>query len=265
MKHFYILIFCAAFLQSCWDSYEYSPNQAFDRNSPKNLNIKNLKRLYSAPGDDTITVAFVGDSQRFYDEIENFISKVNGIPSVDFVLLAGDITDFGLLQEYELIESMMSRLNKPYIGVVGNHDVLAKGEEVFTRMFGPTNFSFTYRDVKFVCHNTNSKEYNTGNVPDINWMKNELVQDDTAKYFVPVSHVPPFSSDFDDALEGQYSTLLKETPNVLISLHAHVHKHTDGEYYNDGVRYMTSFCFNERHFVLLKMHNGKVYHQIIKY
>jgi 3',5'-cyclic-AMP phosphodiesterase len=266
MKHFYILTFLASLsLQSCWNAYEYSPNQIFDRDCPKDLNAKSLKRLKSSIGDDTVTIAFVGDSQRFYDELNDFVATVNEIPSVDFVLLAGDITDFGLLQEYELVVKSLEQLNMPYIGVVGNHDVLAKGEEVFTQTFGPTNFSFTYNDIKFVCHNTNSKEYLTGNVPDIAWLREELVQSDSAKYFVPVSHVPPFSRDFDDALEGPYSTLFKETPNLLISLHAHVHEFTDGEHYDDGVRYMTSYSFNQTKFVLLKIVNGKVYHSIVKY
>jgi 3',5'-cyclic-AMP phosphodiesterase len=266
MKHFYSIIFLAAFsLQSCWDAFEYSPNQIFDRNSPRDLNAKNLQRLREMSGDDTVTIAFVGDSQRFYDELHDFVGTVNRISSVDFVLLAGDITDFGLLKEYEMIEEMLDQLNKPYIGVVGNHDVLGKGEEVFVRTFGPTNFSFTYQNIKFVCHNTNSKEYLTGNVPDIAWLKQELVQSDSAHYFIPVSHVPPFSRDFDDALEGPYSTLFKETSNLLISLHAHVHNYTDSMPYNDGVRYMTSYSFDQTRFVLLKIIDGKIYHEIVNY
>jgi 3',5'-cyclic-AMP phosphodiesterase len=265
MKHFYVLIFLATVLQSCWDAFEYSPNQVFDRNSPRNLNAKNLSRLRSSVGDDTVTIAFVGDSQRFYDEVQDFVDTVNKLHSVDFVLLAGDITDFGLLKEYELIDEILSQLNKPYIGVIGNHDVLAKGEEVFMRTFGPTNFSFIYNDIKFVCHNTNGKEYFTGNVPDIAWLKTELVLNDSARYFIPVSHVPPFSKDFDDELEAPYATLFRETPNLVISLHAHIHKYTDGDHYNDGVRYMTSFSFDQTQFVLLKIINGKVYHTIINY
>ena len=145
---------------SCEDLFEYSPNQVFDTDTEINLNAKNLEWLLSTPGDDTVTIAFIGDSQRFYDELTNFIDTVNQLPNVDFVLLAGDISDFGLLEEFELINEKFTGLNKPYIGVIGNHDVLGKGDEVFERMFGPLNFSFSYQDVKFILHNTNSKEYN---------------------------------------------------------------------------------------------------------
>jgi 3',5'-cyclic-AMP phosphodiesterase len=266
MKQLYVLILLAAILlQSCWEAFEYSPNQSFDKDSARGLNAQNLQLLYEQPSDDTITIAFVGDSQRFYDELDQFIDTVNRIPSIDFVLFAGDISDFGLLQEFKFVHDMLSDLNKPYFGVVGNHDVLAKGEEVFERMFGPLNFSFTYQGVKFVCHNTNSKEYNNGHVPHIPWLRKELVASDSAQYFIPVSHVPPFSRDFDKNLEAEYTALFHETPGLLISLHGHIHEHRDGYPYGDGVRYMTSHSFDQKAFVLLKISSGQVSHSIINY
>ncbi|HEY0655788.1 MAG TPA: metallophosphoesterase [Chryseosolibacter sp.] len=266
MARWYFLgvVVFALFLHAC-ESFEYSPNQVYDKNSKVGLNAKNLELLYSRPQDDTITIAFVGDSQRFYDELDLFIDTVNNIAAVDFVLLAGDISDFGLLTEFELISDMLSKLEKPYIGVVGNHDVVSRGEQVFERMFGPLNFSFHYGGVKFIAHNTNGKEYMTGNVPDLNWLRSQLVESDTSKYFIPVSHVPPFSADFDEDLVGPYTTLFSETPSLLISLHGHIHTHKDGYPYNDGIRYMTTHSFDKKSFVLLKIYNGKVDFSLIDY
>jgi 3',5'-cyclic-AMP phosphodiesterase len=252
------------FVQAC-NSFEYSPNQVYSKSSPVGLNSKNLELLYANPQDDTITIAFVGDSQRFYDELDLFIDTVNNIAAVDFVLLAGDISDFGLLAEFELINELLAKLEKPYFGVVGNHDVLAYGDQVFERMFGPLNFSFHYGGVKFVAHNTNGKEYTTGNVPDTNWLRSQLVKSDTSDYFIPVSHVPPFSSDFDEKLVGPYTNLFQETPALLISLHGHIHTHKDGYPYNDGVRYMTTHSFDKRSFVLLKIVKGEVSFSLIDY
>src|SRR5688500_17331269 len=110
-------------LQAC-DAFEYSPNQVYDKSSQIALNEKNLALLNSQPKDDTITIAFVGDSQRFYDELTLFIDTVNNLPEIDFILLAGDISDFGLLEEFELINEKLADLTKPYIGVIGNHDVV---------------------------------------------------------------------------------------------------------------------------------------------
>lgn len=260
----FVGVFIAFCVLSC-DSFEYSPYQVYDKTSELSLNLKNLERLKSLPADDTITIAFVGDSQRFYDELTLFIDTVNNLSNVDFVLLAGDISDFGLLEEFELIHQRFEELNKPYFGVVGNHDVLGRGDLVFERMFGPLNFSFHYGGVKFIAHNTNGKEYTTGNVPDINWLKSQLVTSDTSQYFIPVSHVPPFSSDFDPKLIDDYTNMFAETPGLLTSLHGHIHTHKDTIPYGDGIRYLTTHSFDKRSFVLLKIVKGKIDYQLIEY
>jgi 3',5'-cyclic-AMP phosphodiesterase len=197
--------------------------------------------------------------------VEQFVQKANTLASIDFVILAGDITDFGLLKEYKLIDRMLSKLDKPYISVIGNHDVLAHGEEVYKHMFGPTDFSFVYRDVKFIMHNTNGREYPEGNVPDMTWLKQEFADDDMAKFYIAVSHIPPFDPDFDSTLVQPYTELLSNRSNVLVSLHGHIHKHKDGYPYEDGVRYITSYSFEQKSFLLLQIVNGELIKTIIDY
>ncbi|GGH21399.1 phosphoesterase [Dyadobacter endophyticus] len=247
-------------------SFEFSPNQVSDKDSPRDLNSKNLIKLFANPTDDTVTVVFVGDSQRWYDELDRFVEKVNTLDDVDLVLLAGDVSDFGLLQEFEWVTGRLGHLKKPYIGVVGNHDLIANGEKVFTRMFGPTDFSFVYDSVKFICHNTNSLEYSNRKVPDMTWLSRELSGTEDAAYIVTVSHVPPFSPlEFDRELAESYPLLLSRTPKMLLSLHGHVHQHLDFYPFEDGIRYMTSYAFNQNAFVLLKMVNGRVFKSIVGY
>lgn len=95
-------IFLLLLLTGC-GSFEFSPNQVSDKDSPRDLNSKNLIKLFANPTDDTVTVVFVGDSQRWYDELDRFVEKVNTLDDVDLVLLAGDVSDFGLLQEFEWV------------------------------------------------------------------------------------------------------------------------------------------------------------------
>jgi 3',5'-cyclic-AMP phosphodiesterase len=261
-----ILLLLAVLLFGC-DHFEYSPNQVFDRNSPVNLNAVNLERLASAPVDDTVTIAFTGDSQRFYDNLERFVERVNEIPEVDFIFLAGDISDFGLLNEFEWVNRYLSSLSKPYLAVLGNHDVIADGEYVFTRMFGPTDYVFVYDSIRFVVHNTNGREYPTKKVPDMDWLQSQFSDDSnaTVKYVIGVSHVPPFDGDFNQELVGPYTELLRTTPGFLVSLHAHIHEHMDGYPFNDGVRYITSYAFDKRSFVLLKISGKSISKTIIDY
>jgi 3',5'-cyclic-AMP phosphodiesterase len=142
---------------------------------------------------------------------------------------------------------------------------LGKGDEVFERMFGPLNYSFSYQSVKFVLHNTNSKEYNNGKVPDMTWIRSQLVKSDSSKFFVMVSHVPPFSEDFDKNLEAEYATTLEESPSLLLSLHGHIHEHKDGYPYNDGIRYITAPSFDLQSFVLIQIVSGQVTTRLIYY
>jgi 3',5'-cyclic AMP phosphodiesterase CpdA len=264
-KQYTTVLFMILMLLSCEDAFEYSPNQVFDDDSATNVNAQNLDSLLAAPADDTITIAFVGDTQRFYDEIEDFIDTVNSIPSIDFVILAGDITDFGLLEEFEQVHERFSRINRPYFCVIGNHDVLAKGEETFQKMYGPLNFSFIYQKTKFIFHNTNGREYEAGKVPDMDWLRNEFAKDDpSVRHLITVSHIPPFSGDFDQTLEDEYVSLQRRN-EVLLSLHGHIHEHKDGYFYQDKVRYITSPSFDLRSFVLLKITSEKVFDTLIEY
>ena len=265
MRLGHILIVVSFLLLQCADSNEYSPNQAYDRDSPRELTRRNLALLQSSVSDDTLTIAFVGDSQNFYDEVEGFVQKVNQEEAVDLVLVAGDISDFGLLQEFEWITERLNELHKPYIAVIGNHDLVGNGEAVYKQMFGPLNFSFVYDSTKFIIHNTNSREYRSSNVPDMPWLAEELNTEDEIKRIIAVSHVPPFDGDFNRELETAYRQLFASTPRFLLSLHGHIHRHTDGFPYDDGIRYITSHVFRERSFVKLKIWSDKLEKSIIPY
>ena len=255
----------AGILVACSDVTEYSPNQIFDNNSPRDLNLKNIERLQATPDEGPLTIAFIGDSQRFYEEVDLFVEKVNGMEDIDLTIIAGDLSDFGLLAEFEWVAARLNKLHKPYLVVIGNHDILANGEEVYKRMFGPLNYSFTYDSTRFVMHNTNSREYPGRNVPDLVWLSTALQSDPSVKHFIAVSHVPPFDSDFNADLETPYQQLFRDTPGFLVSLHGHIHRHTDGYPYNDGIRYIGSHFFEERQFVRLEISNSEVIKTIIGY
>ena len=265
MKATLILLFLTALLTAC-ELIEYSPNQTFDKNTPRELNTKNLQLLQANPVDDTIRFVLTGDSQRAYKNAHDLVNVVNRIKGVDFVLLAGDISDFGLLGEMEWINSIFSQLKSPYIGVIGNHDLVANGENIYTRMYGDLNFCFVYNKVKFVCHNTNSREVNfSGKVPDMNWLKNELDPEQGVDAYISVAHVPPFSVDFDKQLESQYVRLVNSSPNTLAALYAHNHREEIRYPDNTSIPYLVTHAIGRRQFLLLEIINGKLSYESITY
>lgn len=247
--------------------FEYSPYQTSVNEMPRDLNNYNLSKLLATEqsADDTVTILYTGDSQRFYDELHDLVRTVNTLPNIDFMIISGDIADFAVLQEYLWVYRELQELKVPYLCAIGNHDLLARGEEIYTNIFGSKNYAFRYKDYKFLFHDTNGREYGfNGLVPDINWI-NDALSDTIPQWFVAVSHVPPYDQDFDNQLEDSYKNTLSAGGKTILSLHGHQHNTSDSYFYGDGVRYMTSNAVEKRQAVLLKLINGYVIKQFIAY
>ncbi|WP_317191611.1 metallophosphoesterase family protein [Fulvivirga sediminis] len=252
MKKVFLMAGLILLVSAC---FEYNPNQIILDSDEKDLTVKNLQKIQAeeAP-EDTMRFIFMGDTQRFYDESDDFVNKANSVKGLSFVIHGGDISDFGLSQEYKWVNKIMSKLYVPYLTVVGNHDLLANGRKVYKKMYGESNYSFEYGNYKFIMINTNSREYDfNGKIPDLNWLQNEIEDNPNDLNIIVVSHVPPFDGDFDPELEHDYADLLATHPKVVLSLHAHTHSFLDKEYYNDGIRYFVTTAMLHRGFSLIKL------------
>ncbi|MBB2147759.1 metallophosphoesterase family protein [Pedobacter gandavensis] len=245
-------------LGSC-NRFEYSTDQSFDRNSPRDLNATNLKKLGEGKNDKTVRFILTGDTQRSRDETVSFVKKVNEMTDIDFVLVAGDFTEFGVLKEMEWIARSLAKLNVPYMGVIGNHDMTGRGKKVFERMFGALNYSFSYGGTKFVCHDTNSREYSfNGMIPNIPWLNSELQPEEGVSNYLAVSHVSPISTDFDTTLVKDYTGVFAQTPGFLASLHAHSHVY-DLFYPDDSkIPYVVTSAMGNEEFLLVEIINHKI-------
>lgn len=62
------------------------------------------------------------------------------IPTVDLVLITGDLGDFGYPEEYELIATLLAELKMPSLIVPGNHDVSEPLRDMVTRLPNALNF-----------------------------------------------------------------------------------------------------------------------------
>jgi Icc-related predicted phosphoesterase len=241
-------------LLSCKDVFQYNPNEVRLDESQRNLNAKNIQKINALSPVDTVKFILIGDSQRFYDELDDFVAVANKLKGVAFVLLAGDISDFGLNREYEWIHRSLAKLQMPYIGVIGNHDMLANGRIVYKQMFGAENFSFSYSDNQFICLNTNSLETGfDGSLPDLPWLQQQLSGVSKYKNAFIISHIPPFSDGFDKKLEHSFSSLLAAHNEVKLSLHGHHHRFSISKPYNNGPEYVVVGSLNKRNYALFSV------------
>lgn len=247
------------------DLIEYHPYEVRLSASETGLNIKAFKTIDDiTQGNDTISFILIGDTQRSYDQVDSFVQSANSL-NHDFVIVAGDITDFGLMREFRLVNDRLQNLTTPYVAVIGNHDFSGNGQNVFKEMYGPVDDAFLVGSVKFIFLNTNSREANfNGRVPDLDFLSRELASDDYEQAIV-VSHIPPFDSDFDPILGEQYREILSRERRAKLSLHAHQHRFIDQNYYDDHIRYMVTTAIEDQAYFLFKVWGTNYSYVTIRY
>lgn len=247
-----VLLLILPLLFSCKDLFLYSPDEVRLNENERNLNIKNIQKIKSQPSLDSFSFIVVGDSQRFYDELEDFVSVVNNFPGISFVVQLGDISDFGLNKEFRWINRRLEKLKVPYLTVIGNHDMLANGRLVYNKMFGAEDFSFDHNNSRFIFLNTNSQEVGfNGSLPNLDWLQQQISSGIHMKNILVFSHVAPFSSAFDKALEQPFTNLLATHNNVRLSIHGHEHHYIFGKPYPGHVPYLVVASMNKRNYAVI--------------
>lgn len=208
--------------QAC-EEFEYSPYQIRLEEDEKNINgrnIEKIKALNISPS-DTYQFVLTADTQGFYEENEQMVKHINQREGISFVLIGGDITDFGLTKEFQLVHQDFKTLKVPYVAVVGNHDAINNGKEVFSAMYGDYDISFSVGNSRFILLNTNYLEFDK-KVPDLDWLETELQAAQAYENIFVISHIPPTNTEFGAENSERYGRLMNQY-NVTYSLHGHNH------------------------------------------
>ena len=238
MKNMYKLFYFALVMMvGCVEYHPYDTRIYGD----KGINAKNIARIEQAcRGRESLRFAVVSDSQRWYDELENAVEVINGRDDVDFVIHAGDLSDFGMRAEFEAQRDILNKLNVPYVCLIGNHDCIATGKDVFATIFGTADMSFIAGNVKFICLNTNALEYDNGQaVPDVAFVEQELsVIPKGVEKSVVAMHAQPFSDQFyDEGVAHILQQKFTKLPDLQFCIHGHGHRYKEEDIFGDGVMY----------------------------
>jgi Icc protein len=201
--------------------FEYSPHAIVLDDSERGLTEKAIARLQATPPPSALRFAVVGDTQLAFDEAADAIEHLNGRDDLSFVVQIGDFTNFGLGREFVLMSDVFARLRVPFFVVIGIHEYLGNGEDIYARMFGARDVAFTYARTRVVLFDDNSREFAfDGTVPDLGFLAAQLAPDGAHDLAVLFAHVPPGTSDFDPALVDRYDELLR-THAPVVSFHGH--------------------------------------------
>ncbi|TRW27158.1 metallophosphoesterase [Flavobacterium zepuense] len=266
MKKIVLLVSFCFVLESC-DLFEYSPYDG-KITGERNINSKNISRIEeSCEGKKVIRFAFISDTQRWYDETQACVQSINNRDDLDFVIHGGDLTDFGATNEFKWQRDILNALTIPYVALLGNHDCLANGQQVFESIFGSSNFSFLAGNMKFVCLNTNALEYDYSQaVPDYQYIENEL-NDSRSQYekTVVAMHARPFSEQFNNNTSGLFQYYTKQFRGMQFCLNGHEHQLHQVDLFNDGIVYYGVSNIDKHRYYIFTITNESYNYEVVSF
>lgn len=244
----FILLLLTLHIVSC--GYSPSPFETkVDCSDYYQGNLQRLKQIEAdTSGQLAFNVAIMNDLHNNLTDIETAVERINQRDDVDFVLVLGDLTDVGIAVEFELACKALVKLKVPRFYVIGNHDSISFGREIFSENFAPFNYSFKYKNVKFILYNDNVYEF--PEAPDYNFMEKEatIQGGETRRKTIGASHSPPDPNEHTVEEAATLREFLFDN-NYDLTLHGH----TTPKYVVDefGATHFTSYDINGAKYSML--------------
>ncbi|MCB9589426.1 MAG: metallophosphoesterase [Polyangiaceae bacterium] len=189
------------------------------------VNARAIERIQGAPPTPDFKFVAIGDTHDAYDETEAAVRAINRRDDIRFVLHAGDLTDLSLNVEFERIHRILSDLDVPYVAVIGNHDAIATGPELYDTLYGERDFSFRFGKLKFIVFNSNALEF-PGEAPNEEWLRAEHADIQPGERAIWLTHQDVTAPDGENEEQAKafYGELLRDNPVPLV-VHGHLEEY----------------------------------------
>lgn len=158
------------------------------------------------------------------EDLRRTVADINSNPLIQFVVISGDITEFGSDDEIRLAKQLLDSLNVPWHIVPGNHDSnwSESGSNTFKKVFGNETFSFRAGGYLFLgTHSGPNMRMSPGQIPreNIVWLDSVLQKTNQETPIIFVNHYP-----MDSSLNNWFEAIdLLKTKNIQLILHGHGH------------------------------------------
>jgi len=241
-------------LPACDLPFEYSPYDIIVKDKYKDLTARNIAKLTELEaGKSSFKIAFITDTHTFYDDFEDAVKAINERDDIDFVIHGGDLTLSALHKEFTWFNEIMGKLKTPFLTVIGNHDHLSNGEDIYQKSLGANNYTFTFRGCKFVMFDNTIWEKGSAD-PEFDWFKENLKNDGDYNFVIPVSHIPPWADQYNYANSHVFNEILEEN-DIQLSIHGHTHSFYHGRKY-DKVDYFVGGDIADREYQIISIDKG---------
>lgn len=160
------------------------------------------------------------------EDLRRTVQDINEQEGIDFVVLSGDVTEFGSDDELALAKQILDSLLIPLHVLPGNHDSnwSESGANSFRRVFGSETFFFEHKGFQFIGTTSGpNMRMSPGQIPRENlvWMDSVFqAHPDVGKPLIAINHYP-----LDSSLNNWYEKVdrLKER-NIQLALCGHGHQ-----------------------------------------
>lgn len=169
----------------------------------------------------TFKIATISDSHSNYEDLRSVIEEITSRPDIDFVIHLGDFTDRGYNYEYDTFVRLLQKLKKPSLVVIGNHDSIGKGPQLYRRIFGATDFSFDFGQTKVIVANNNRLDFLDSWSAD--WLMEEVAASSSYERVIVAHHVDPDSANYFTPTQVMLFDKLYSENKVNLVLNGHQH------------------------------------------
>uniref|UniRef100_F4C5J3 Metallophosphoesterase n=1 Tax=Sphingobacterium sp. (strain 21) TaxID=743722 RepID=F4C5J3_SPHS2 len=177
-----------------------------------------------------VTDTHVG-SETGAEDLRKTVADINKNKDLKFVIVSGDITEFGADHELKLAKQILDSIDIPYYVAPGNHDAnwSESGGNSFRQVFGSETFYFTHGGYRFAGTNSGpNMRMGPGQIPRENlvWLDSVLKLNDDLP-LIYVNHYPQ-----DSSLNNWYEAIdriKKHNVQLFLCGHGHVNKAYDFE------------------------------------
>lgn len=162
---------------------------------------------------------------------EKGVEKLN-LLQPEFVISVGDLIEgyttdtIEINRQWDEFCGFVKQLEMPFFFVPGNHDLTNPTmERVWKERFGPTHYSFVYKDVLFMALNSEDQTRGAGrgsiSPPQLDWIKKTLEKHPDVKWTFLFMHQPLWAQETDPVKWFDVEKLLEKRKHTVFVGHRH--------------------------------------------